>query len=193
MRGWCGVVTAVAGPSGELREPAASEQLTVVEYERLAYKIAAGFFHPSLTEDDLKQEALLGIVLAYRSFNADAGAWWPFVMLCIRRQVITAVKAAGRAKHQILTEAWRSAYSEEDGGEVAILELVPDTVADVHDRIVVRDDLARAIRVLGCLSPLEREAVVNRANGVSCWTNSAAYKRTDNALQRARRKLAAAA
>lgn len=56
-------------------------------------------------DDDIYQEASLGLYKALRDYQPDKGIFRAFADLCITRQVITAVKASTRQKHAALNTA----------------------------------------------------------------------------------------
>src|SRR6187551_3033848 len=64
---------------------------------------ASSYFIAGGESDDLIQEGLIGLYKAVRDFRADKDtSFRSFAELCITRQIITAIKAATRYKHQPL-------------------------------------------------------------------------------------------
>ena len=154
-----------------------------------ALAISRAYFLPGAERADLEQEAMLGLFKALRDYRPDGGmSLRNFVALCVRRQVISAVKTATRQKHEPLTWAVRH-ETNEDGDELAAAELIPDPRADVVDLIAAREELGRIAGVVrDRLSPLERHALIGFATGHS-YEDLGGHKLIDNALQRARHKL----
>ena len=74
-------------------------------YKYRLRSICNAYFLQGAEYDDLLQEAYLGLFKAMRDYRADRGAFLAFALLCIRRQVITAVKHASRCKHIPLNQA----------------------------------------------------------------------------------------
>lgn len=155
------------------------------------------YFAPGAERSDLHQEGLYGLHKAVRDYRPDGGSHFRgFASLCIKRQVITAVKAATRYKHGVLNSA-RSlegpAHVGSDDGLI-LAETLPGTSGDPYQALAVEEELAEVRDRLRDLSPLERQAVVGVAQGDPYELVAAAAgadsKAIDNALQRARRKLA---
>lgn len=175
-----------------------------IDYETVAREqrgmlvnIASEYYAPGLGREDLLQEASIGLWKACRDYRPEAGVpFKAFAVICVRRQIITAVKTATRAKHGPLNFAMdldSPANAGRDSGDALLREVIagPGSAADevAERRQAVRDLQAAMAR----LSPLERDAVLHVANGGSYSAAGDKVKSLDNALQRARRKLAAAA
>src|SRR3712207_70737 len=70
-------------------------------YRRFARAKARGYFIVGGDADDLEQEGMIGLFKAARDFRPDRqSSFRAFAELCVTRQVITAIKAATRQKHQ---------------------------------------------------------------------------------------------
>lgn len=157
---------------------ALNEAALIRQYERLAYWAAREFYLPGADRDDVNQEALLAALAAIRTHNPALGSLGSFVVLCVRRRLSTLLKNATREKR-----------TAPEGSEVVVYGPDPAEVAERRDEIrrlftVVRDDL----------TPLERDCVVGLAAGMSYAELDTRHRKTaDNAIQRARRKLRAAA
>ena len=190
-------------------EHAAAE--LVRRYEPAAFGIERDFFLGGADRDDVIQEALIGLFKAIRDFDPAAGTrFTTFAGVCMRRNVITAIKAANRLKHQPLSAAVRTAHGDdEDGFEFDAIDLLEAPHADAVDLLDGRRRAHLILRVVADdLSAVERVAIVGRANGLTYseiyalielidWTAPLApsawsWKTVDNALQRARRKIAQA-
>jgi RNA polymerase sporulation-specific sigma factor len=164
-------------------------QAIVELLQPLCEAIAASFYAPGLSDDDLVQEARIGLAKAVRDFHgpADPGHFTGFAALCVRRQVITAVSTARRHKHLILSDA--AALDAPEADHAIATELArrsPDPADVVQLRAEARDLLARFER----LTPLEREAAERHWLAGEPYSAIGPDKSVDNALQRARRKLA---
>src|SRR5215212_3698049 len=71
-------------------------------YRRFAGVKARGYFLAGGDNDDIEQEAMIGLFKAIRDFRHGQSSLRAFAELCITRQVMTAVKLACRQKHQPL-------------------------------------------------------------------------------------------
>lgn len=159
--------------------------------------IAAPYYLQGGDRADLHQEGRIGAWQAIRDFRADRNASFrAFAALCIRRQVITAVKTATRGKHQVLNHAVSLARPiEGDGDEDRTLEDTLGREDDPSDRIAAVQNLRDLVDSIYVeLSPLERESLLGISVEGRSYREVAAYcevgtKVVDNAHQRARRKL----
>jgi RNA polymerase sporulation-specific sigma factor len=156
-------------------------------YQRLIDAHASRFYLPGGDADDLVQEARIGFMKAVRFYRGGRGSsFHTFAELCVSRQLAGAIAAARRAKHRPLNESVRRDQAER------ALAAVPDC-EDPLDTLVARDRLGDLLRQAGDFSELERQAL---AHALAGWSTVEAGGRlglprrsTDNALQRAKRKL----
>lgn len=164
--------------------------------ESIARNAVHGFFAPGMEREDLLQEARIGVLYALEHWCPERGsAFAPFAYRAARARVGDAVKGALRLKHRALNEARSFA-------EPAIRltrEVVPlgDTIADDRrgpvDRVLAREEAARVAAGWDRLTEIEREAVTRCAIAGESYAAVGPFKSVDNALQRARHKLAVAA
>jgi RNA polymerase sporulation-specific sigma factor len=166
----------------------------VLRYQRFSQVIANRFYFAGADRSDVEQEALIAITVAVRSYRGDAGVpFSAFASLCINRWLATAVVRSRRQKHRALNEASRRA-TDEDGDSFALAERIPDHRAGPDDLAITRERLRETLARFETLSPLERAAIIGVANGVSYKEIGERFgpkKTIDNAVQRARKKLAA--
>ena len=144
------------------------------KHRRLAYAIANKYFLPGQEREDVQQEALIGLWIAARDFDPARGRFAPFAGMVIHRRLKTLVTRANTMKHRVLTDASRN------GLELAGVDV---TVATV----VGREELELVCAGLRDLTELERDAVFAYVGG----TYDSKDKRVENALTRARAKVAA--
>ena len=83
-----------------------SLELLLAKFKPLACKIARKYFLAGQDEEDLYQEAMIGLFKAEQSFNETAGQdFKSFATLCINRQIQTALKNKKKKKNKILNES----------------------------------------------------------------------------------------
>ena len=159
------------------------------ELVELADRMARGWYLPGADADDVRQVARIAAWESTRCYRPELGTTpRAFAALVIGRRLREALTAARRRKHGPLTDAVTVAL-DADGDQVTVLELIPDPRTDVAELVEQRDRLGRVTAALGDLTELERATLVEVTSGRLAATAS---KSVDNALQRARRKLAAA-
>lgn len=73
------------------------------KYKPLVKSKSRAYFLIGADNEDIIQEGMIGLYKAVRDFNADKHiSFRAFADLCVNRQIITAIKAATRQKHQPL-------------------------------------------------------------------------------------------
>jgi len=156
---------------------------------------ARNWYIPGADFDDVLQHARVGLWEASRSFDGSRGSVFKsFAGLCMRREIITALKTAQRMKHGPLNDSIRHGVND-DGEDVEVVDLLGSSEGDPLRCVIAREELERITAVVwGDMTPLERQALIGLANGMSYdeieATLGVAHKTVDNAIQRARRKLA---
>lgn len=165
------------------------EHYLVERWRPLAYAIASHYYLAGGDRDDVRQEALIGLVNGIRSWRTGhAASYSTFLALCIRRQIVTAVKTAARRKHVPLNTAMRGSVTVDDDEVVDLLDTLPAPQPDPYDALVLKTELRAVCDAVAAMTPLQRESVAVVANDLPYHGN----KSIDNGLQKARRKLRAA-
>jgi len=181
-----------AAPAPLPEQPAPLEELLVRQWTGFAYTIAGDYFLPGGDLDDIRQEALIGLVNGLRAFDPALGVPLKgFLRLTITRQVLTAVKQARRLKRRQITEALR--VIELDDETVDAVDAFSDPLTDCHRSLIARLTLDEVKAATWAMSDLEAKSLIGVAIGVPYLEIDCDAKKVDNALQRARRKLREAA
>lgn len=161
----------------------------VARYDRLAIRLCGSYHVAGMERDDLLQEAYLGLLKAIRSFDPQKGIpFASFALLCMKRQVISAVRRQNAKKNQPLNE---SVPLEETGFSGA----AADWQLDGPETAIILEEESRHVReqVIALLSALERETLQLYLKGFTYEEMARKLqcpeKTVDNALQRIRRKL----
>lgn len=142
-------------------------------YKPLAFAIARDYYFPGSDREDVKQEALIGVMYAIRSYRPSAGSLDKFVPVVVRRHLQTCVKAARVQKYQALTLA--------DRNELKITDLTWQP----EESFLRRDRLRAVLEAWRSLTPIQKRAMLYPINGISYAKN----KTIDSSIQRARRRL----
>jgi RNA polymerase sporulation-specific sigma factor len=177
--------------------PAALEVL-ITRYRRFARAKTRTYFLVGADADDVEQEGMIGLYKAARDYRTDRQASFrAFAELCVTRQVISAIKAATRQKHQPLNRyvSISGVRGSDDPSEGAVEELLDDhRGADPADEIVSQEQIEAIRRSMAeSLSTLEVEVLRLYVAGKS-YNEIGSHlgrhvKSIDNALQRIKRKL----
>ncbi len=169
----------------------------IERYRRFARSKARTYFLVGAESDDIEQEGMIGLYKAARDFRTDRQtSFRAFAEVCVTRQLITAIKAATRQKHQPLNQyVSTSACKTGDSGDRAVEDLLDDRrAADPAEAVLSKermDDMRQS--VADALSGLEVDVLRLYVEGKSYQEISAHLgrhvKSIDNALQRIKRKL----
>jgi RNA polymerase sporulation-specific sigma factor len=165
---------------------------------RFARSKARTYFLVGADADDVEQEGLIGLFKAARDFRADRqSSFRAFAELCVTRQVISAIKAATRQKHQPLNRyvSISGVRGTDDPSEGSVEELLDDhRITDPADEIISQEQIAAMRRSMAeSLSGLEVDVLRLYVEGksyqeIGCHLGRH-VKSIDNALQRIKRKL----
>jgi RNA polymerase sporulation-specific sigma factor len=168
--------------------------------EPVCQGVVTPFFLPGGEREDLLQEARIAALDAIRRFRGEHPVLFvSFAHLVIRRRVITVVIGANRGLRRLLNEAVSLHVPNGSAEDASTAPGAVATLADVielrqptaGELIEERDRVRAAVRDIACrLSELEREAIVGVVFEGRAYEDIGQHKRVDNAVQRARRKLA---
>ena len=185
----------ILGRSGD---KAALEHI-MSEYKYLVRQKAKDYFIAGADRDDIVQEGMIGLFKAIRDFdNTKLSSFKTFAQMCIKRQIITAIKTATRQKHMPLNSyiSLSKAVFDDDTTERSLL----DTIAgaenlDPEYKVVENESFViTKNKIDEILSEFEVRVLQMYIDGRSYRDISAILNRSpksiDNALQRVKRKIA---
>lgn len=169
----------------------------ITRYRRFARSKAQSYFVLGADSDDVEQEGMIGLFKAARDYRFDRQtSFRAFAEVCVTRQVMSAIKAATRHKHQPLNRYVSiSAAGAGDERNQQVEALLDDhRAADPADEVVSTDQLVALRRSMAdVLSGLEVDVLALYAEGQSYEEIGAHLgrhpKSVDNALQRIKRKI----
>ena len=160
--------------------------------------LAKSYFLQGAENEDLYQEGMIGLIKAIRDYSADKNASFKtFAQMCIKRQIITAIKSATRKKH-IPLNSYVSLYNDDtdkDEPTVPLLDTIEDSSAeDPISEMIHREELEHAKNMLNeLLSDFEYDVLYEYLNGKSYNEIAAKFnkqpKAIDNAIQRIKKKV----
>lgn len=175
------------------------EQAEKIFYSRYTYivrKIASSFFILGADKDDLFQEAMIGLFKAVKSYNREVNDNFKyFAELCIRRQIITAIRQSNSYKKNLLNNSVSIyEYTDSENNENLLDRLV--SMDDLNPEIVmISKEEAEDYHVLTSkiLSGFERNVLIEYSKGKTyeeiSYTLKKDVKSIDNALQRIKKKI----
>lgn len=175
---------------------AAAEYL-IKDYKELVKSKASLYFMLGADRDDIVQEGMIGIFKAIMNYDPGKGASFKtFADLCVNRQIITAIKSAGRQKHAPLNQSISldKPINEEDLSYTLGETLAAGTDTDPEE-VLLMGEMAEILfsRHDSFLSDFERFVLGEIIKGKSyrdiAKENDKSDKSVDNAIQRIRRKV----
>ncbi len=167
------------------------------KYKSLVYSRAKSFFIIGAEQEDIIQEGMIGLFKAIKGFDFDKDVTFKsFADLCIKRQIITAIKASTRQKHIPLNSYLslnKSAFDEETDREV-IEQLDMDMIPDPLETITKKETYKSLnLKMSEILSGFEQQVFNEYLNGESYAQIATKLnthpKAVDNAIQRIKKKV----
>ena len=175
----------------------AATECILARYKNLVRARGRMYFLAGADREDIIQEGMIGLFKAIRDFDsAKLSSFRGFAELCIKRQIITAVKNANRQKHIPLNTYVSLStpfYDEESEGVMG--ELVADSPETNPENLVIRKEKAASMsdKIDESLSELEKKVLSLYLSGKNYQEIAEILGRSpksaDNALQRIRKKI----
>lgn len=167
------------------------------KYKNMVRARAKAYFLTGGDSDDLVQEGMIGLFRAIEDFDPDKEtSFSSFAELCVRRQIYTAIKSAGRQKHIPLNN-YVSLNKPINGekSDITLSDTIPGPVLLDPETLYIRNENLRDIEreIEEKLSDLEKRVLILHLQGMSYGEISEIIdkpaKSIDNALQRIKKKL----
>lgn len=153
------------------------------KYKPLVKKQARTMYLMGGENEDLIQEGMIGLFRAISTYRQGEGSFYGFALMCINRQMYTAVQASARKKHEPLNE-----YVSLDEEPQMLLEDSPETMFLLQEKEGSREDM-----IARHLSSLEKKVLALYLEGMSYGQIASQIgrpeKSVDNAIQRLKKKL----
>ncbi len=177
-------------------EPAATEYL-LSKYKNLVLSKTKTYFLAGADRDDMLQEGMIGLFKAIRDFDGDKNvSFASFAELCVKRQVISAVKASTRRKHMPLNSYISlSKPSFDDNSDQTLIDTISEYMTLSPEDVMLKKEQMQTLdlRLDAELSSLEKQVLKLYLDGCSYAQIAKALGRTvksvDNALGRIKKKM----
>lgn len=169
----------------------------LARYKNLVRSRARMYFLAGADKEDIIQEGMIGLFKAIRDYNRDkAASFHGFAELCIKRQIITAVKTATRQKHMPLNSYVSLSNPVYENDAEGFLEdvLQGGKEADPEHVFISKENTEFLNeRINEVLSTLEKTVLLLYLEGKSYQEIAKLLdkpaKAIDNALQRVKKKM----
>lgn len=167
------------------------------KYKNFVFAKAKPFFIVGAEKEDIVQEGMIGLYKAIKGYDESKEVTFKvFADLCIRRQIMTAIKAATRQKHIPLNSylSLNKAAFDEEGDRTVMDMLDMETVPDPLDTITSRETYQNLeMQMNELLSDFEQKVLNEYLNGCSyseiATRLDSHVKAVDNAVQRIKKKV----
>ena len=176
---------------------ARAQEYLITKYENFVKAKAKSYFLIGADKEDIYQEGMIGLYTAIRDFKPDKlTTFKAFAELCVRRQIITAIKTATRQKHIPLNTyvSLNKPIYEEESDRTLLDILSGLKITDPEELVISQEQMEHIEKEIEkSLSSLEMEVLTSYLDGksyqeIACDLDRHA-KSIDNALQRVKRKL----
>lgn len=172
-----------------------AERCLLLRHRPLARLKSHSFFINGADVEDLFQEGMLGLNKAIYDYMPDRQASFrSFAELCIKRQILTAIKASLRKKHFPLNSALSLNKPVEDGEDDTLMDMLMG-FEDNPETIYIENESYTSLlkRIKARLSGFENEVLDIFLDGKTYIEIAALMdkspKAIDNALQRIKKKI----
>lgn len=169
-------------------------EILMKRYKALLSKIVRGYFLLGASKDDVMQEAYIGLYKAVLSYDKVKNASFKtFAMLCVRRNILSAIKKSNSQKNKLLNESVSLTDLKNDEDEESVLFL--PSFFTMTDEAIIQNEKFEEVKslIIKKLSRLELEILKYYLKGYS-YSDMAkkltiTTKTVDNALSRIKSKL----
>lgn len=116
----------------------------VQKYSSYVSALSRRYYLVGGTSEDLFEEGMIGIIEACKNYNGESlfeDRFEPFVKLCIKRQILDAIKKANTQKNKVLNEAISIVQVDSSGNERELLDINLDrtTSNDPQDMFIEKE------------------------------------------------------
>ncbi len=168
------------------------------KYKNFVKSVVRVYFLVGADRDDVVQEGMIGFFKAIRDFdNTKQSSFKSFAEICVKRQVLTAIKNATRQKHMPLNSyisLSKPTFEEENSEETLIDTLISNECLNPEELFIGKENVENiGAKIEQNLSKLEKEVLSLYLNGISYQEIAKIMNRSpksiDNALQRVKKKI----
>jgi RNA polymerase sporulation-specific sigma factor len=174
-----------------------AQERIIKKYKNFVRSKARSYFLIGADREDIVQEGMIGLFKAMRDYQPEKmSSFRSFAELCVKRQIITAIKTATRQKH-IPLNSYVSLNKPvfEDESERTLYDMMTNSRELNPEHLLIKREEMNTMEVqMGeVLSDLEWQVLSAYLDGKSYQEIAADMNRhiksIDNALQRVKRKL----
>lgn len=169
----------------------------IEKYKNMVVSISSKYFIIGAEKEDIIQEGMIGLFKSIRNFeDGKQSSFKSFADLCIKRQLITAIKTSTRQKHIPLNSYLslnKNAYETE--GDLELIDILnAEVIEDPLDTITNKESVENIENQMqNILSEFEKNVLDKYLKGYSynqiAQKLDTHVKSVDNAIQRIKKKV----
>lgn len=169
----------------------------IEKYKNMVVSISSKYFIIGAEKEDIIQEGMIGLFKSIRNFeDGKQSSFKSFADLCIKRQLITAIKTSTRQKHIPLNSYLslnKNAYETE--GDLELIDVLnAEVIEDPLDTITNKESVENIENQMqNILSEFEKNVLDKYLKGYSynqiAQKLDTHVKSVDNAIQRIKKKV----
>lgn len=164
-------------------------------YENFIFLKSRDYFLLGADKEDILQEGMIGLIKAIKAYKEDKDTSFnTFAILCIKRQIITAIKASNAQKNMVLNAAISNSLETEDGKEVNYSKGLSTGITYNPEELYIGKEQVTEFKsyLEKSFSQIEKEVFFYMVNGYNYREIAdrlgKSLKTIDNAMQRIKRK-----
>ena len=165
------------------------------KYKTMVGRLCRSYFLLGGDIEDLNQEGMIGLYKAIQGYNQNKNVKFKtFANVCIKHQLLSAIKIASSQKNMVLSSAIPIAEEADDEDEGVFEIILPSSLPQPDDSVIEEESkLELQAKMLSALSPLEIKVLSLYLKGFSykeiAQKAQISTKSIDNALSRIKKKL----
>jgi len=158
------------------------------KFKQLVLQQVRPYYLTGADNEDLVQEGMIGLYKAIRDFSFEkARPFSSFAVLCVRRQILTAIKLANRMKCMPLNQAYSLDQPPSDDATISLGEALASTTERAPEEVWIDKITTKHLRlqIKRRLSPLEYESISLYAVGLNYHEIAMRLGRSSRSIDRA--------
>ncbi|MGL4534447.1 MAG: sigma-70 family RNA polymerase sigma factor [Fusobacteriaceae bacterium] len=172
-----------------------SINLILKNYKNFVFMNSRNYFLIGADQDDLLQEGMIGLIKAIKAYDGDKNASFKtFATICIKRQIITAIKSSNAQKNIALNSASGNFIECDDGKEISYSKGLSSYTRHNPEELYLSKEKMEGLKLYSeqNFSSFEREVFHLLIKGYSYREISEKLEKNlktiDNTIQRIKRK-----
>ncbi|MGL5122617.1 MAG: sigma-70 family RNA polymerase sigma factor [Fusobacteriaceae bacterium] len=172
-----------------------SLNMILLNYKNFIFMNSRNYFLVGADKDDILQEGMIGLMKAIKAYDENKNvSFKTFASICIKRQIITAIKTSNAQKNTALNLASGNFLENDEGKEVTYIRGVSSYLQHSPEEIILSKEKMKDLEKYSekYFSKFEKKVFGLLINGFSYREISDKLEKNlktiDNTIQRIKRK-----